>query len=115
MPLSDHSPVHRVVLAARALGPITPDLRGRYSHHEWRSASSGFAPVPSQVNIDPIDTRSTGYTYSTRSRLASFASKADKVILVRESSAFNHERSCTITPDVSANCSVRLLTRRAVV
>lgn len=36
----DRSPVHRVVLAARALGPVTPALRGRYSHAQWRAATS---------------------------------------------------------------------------
>lgn len=35
----DRSPVHRITLAARALGPITPILRGRYSHAQWRAAA----------------------------------------------------------------------------
>ncbi|MBJ7396589.1 MAG: hypothetical protein JHC76_11140 [Akkermansiaceae bacterium] len=39
MPPPDHSPVHRVVLAARALGPITPNLRGRYSYPKWRATT----------------------------------------------------------------------------
>lgn len=34
----DRSPVHRVVLAVRALGPITPVLRARYTHAAWRSS-----------------------------------------------------------------------------
>ena len=52
----DRSPVHRVVLAALALGLPTPVLRARHTHASWRAATWTAADQEGQLR--------SGGTYS---------------------------------------------------
>ena len=51
---SDRSPVHRVVLATRALGPVTPALRGRYTHAELRAVIWKAAAQETDLKRDAL-------------------------------------------------------------
>lgn len=48
----ERSPVHRVVMATRALGPVTPVLRGRYTHAALRAVIWKAAAKETELNRD---------------------------------------------------------------